>query len=279
MKQERIDGLYWWQLLPAIPATRNSRSYKRLERMWRDNTRFSGNEEKSNRSHDLFEPHYETHLTCTLFENFALFDPVIWINPFFEASGMRVVTDEIVKAAWSYEWETNYDKNGKKEHRHPDVMISFLCANGKKGAIVVEAKALGKKPKPDSKDFNLEYYLENPDLDRYRKNLSLIYLVDSKVKDFIERHKPEQAGVITWQELGALQIRLAKQLDIEQRIKHYLAGAIQYHYLCHKITPSELSVAYLREEPSLRDIHDAEILDRQIPDERKVPYWEFDWKP
>ena len=279
MIQERIDGLYWWQILPAIPQERDSRSYKRLERMWRDTSRFGGNEEENSRLHDLFESHYETHLTCTLFENFSLFEPYSWINPFFEASGFQVLEDEIIDAAWSYEWETNYIKNGKRETRFPDVMISYLCRNGDKGAIVVEAKALGKRPEPFSKDFNLGYYFENPHLDRYRKNLRLIYLVDSKVKDFFEKHKPEQAGLMTWQDLGALQIRLTIQMDIEPRVKHFLAGAIQYHYLCHKITPSELCAEYLREEPSLREIHDAEKLDRQTPDDRKIPYWEFDWKP
>jgi hypothetical protein len=273
MKQNRIDGLYWWQLLPAIPQGKDTQSYRRLERVWRDHTRFKNPPDGDNRLHEFYENHYETHWTCTLFENFSLFKPEEWVKPFLAAAGLPEVEDRIQRCGWSYEWETNFDRNGEHQSRQCDVVVSFETSKGQKGAVIVEAKGQGKKP--GKKDFDIDYYLADPHFDPYRENLSLVYLVDSKVREFVETKKPEQTGLITWQELGALQIRLAKQLAVEPRIKHFIAGAIQYHFLRHKITPSELCAEYLSQERSLREIHDQEDEEKQASAERIIPLWEL----
>ena len=271
MQQTQNDEQYWWQLLPAIPPKRNSRGYRRLDRVWRDHTRIHNRQKINIHLHDFFEEHYEVHLVCTLFENFSIFSPEEWVVPFMVSAGLPRVNETVTRCAWSYEWEANSDRNGKQ----CDVVISFETSTGQKGAVIVEAKNLTTKP--SEKDFDIDYYLAEPIFEPYRNNLSLVYLVGSKVKKYVATNKPEQTGLITWQELGALQIRLAHRLAVDARVKQFVAGAIQYHYLHHNITPNELCADYLSEEPSLREILDrAQTDEKQTSAERAFPIWELD---
>lgn len=56
---------------------------------------------------------------------------------------------------------------------------------------------------------------------------------------------------VTWQELGGLQISLGEKLSLEEPIKRFVAGAIQYQYCQRDIKPSRLAAEYLVEEPSI----------------------------
>lgn len=40
MRSEHYE--VWWHALLAVPATRTSRAYRRVKRIWRDNTRIAG---------------------------------------------------------------------------------------------------------------------------------------------------------------------------------------------------------------------------------------------
>ena len=277
MSRNQEHHRFWWQMLPAVPSQKDSLAYKRLERTWRDHTRIlrkkikGTTKEKFKLIQDFYEEHYEVHLVCTLFENFSLFSPEEWVSPFMKTAGLPIV-DQVVDCRWSYEWEADKDHDGKQ----CDVVFSYLTSSGLKGAVVIEAKALGKKL--GEKEYNLDYYLANPNFDRYRENLSLIYLVDSKVKDQVERKKSRCTGLVTWQELGALQIRLARQLCVEPRIRDFVAGSIQYHFLRHGITPDRLSADYLSDEPSLVDVFKNRQVEskKQTSAERARRLWDLD---
>ena len=80
-------------------------------------------------------------------------------------------------------------------------------------------------------------------------------------------------GMVTWQWLAALQIKLAWQLDVPETVRRFVAGAIQYQYCQHGIVPEELAMPWLATEPTQRDIQTQTKGERQTNEERTLPLW------
>src|SRR5579884_2395764 len=74
------DGLprYWWSQLCAIPPSNRGLNYERLKRVWFDQTGCR-NWFRNSRS--------EGHMVATLFENFVLFEPSVWVPEMFQSAG------------------------------------------------------------------------------------------------------------------------------------------------------------------------------------------------
>jgi len=213
--------------------------------------------------HAFLTAHCEDHLTATLFENFVLFEPKAWLCAFVSAAGMIIPEDRLDQCNWGYQAQD------AKTNKMADVGIH---ARGPAGdcAMLVEAKAKGGRLKKT--DIVPDSYLllgEFADIEhRY-----LIYLVDeqdaAKTRAAIVDAR-QHSGVLTWQQLGGMQIELALQLDCEPRLRDFIAGAIQYQYLNHHIRPTTLVAEYLATEPSRLEIN------KTNPD--KMRSWRTDWR-
>jgi hypothetical protein len=244
----------WWQVLPAIPPDRSSAAYDRLRRVWFDHTW---------KDHPFLNEAHENHLTATLFENFVLFEPKLWVPQLLEAAQIDLSLGTVLKCTWGY--EVLADGQGKLA----DVAIHARDAAGDV-VVVIESKAKGGTLKPTDADPGS--YL---DLDEFSwcERRSLIYLVDEadevRTRDLI-KDQSARSGLLTWQSLGSLQIRLAGELEVEPTMASFVAGAIQYQYLRHRITPTTLSVPYLSKEPRAEEIH------ADAPD--KMRSWETRWR-
>lgn len=230
---------YWWSHLLAVPTSLEG--WRRLRRVWFDHTGL----------HKWFvNPTCESHLTATLFENFSIFAADQWVKGLVAASNLQMKIGTVSAARWAYE-VSGKDLSGKE--RYADVAIHFHDEDGD-GVILIEAKSPGGVPTP--KDLDPHSYL---DLDSFAftPRRRLIYLVDSA--DLVDVQgeivDPENlSSMLSWQQLGGLQIRLAHQLSCEQPLRDFIAGSIQYQFAQHCIRPTQLSAAYLATEPSLEQI-------------------------
>jgi hypothetical protein len=183
-----------------------------------------------------------------LFENFTLFQPGDWLPALLAAAGISAPADRFSECNWGYE------VLDAKTNKMADVAVH---ARGHVGdyAILVEAKIKGGALKKT--DANPDSYLE---LEGFRQfeNRYLIYLVDeqdaAKTRALVTDSKA-RSGLLTWQGLGGLQIELALKLKCDDRIRDFVAGAIQYQFLNHHIRPTRLVAEYLTGEPCRADIN------------------------
>jgi hypothetical protein len=130
---------FWYQPFLALPSEKNSLAYRRLKRIFLDNTLLKGKAGSTNRLHDLDNIKSEMHLTCTLWENFNLFSPESWLRPLLERAQIESDMGPIAKASWSYEFESEYEFRVKKIKPIADVVIKY--GDGRRtGILVVEAK-------------------------------------------------------------------------------------------------------------------------------------------
>jgi hypothetical protein len=88
------------------------------------------------------------------------------------------------------------------------------------------------------------------------ENRAILYCVDDRAADRVKGAscRPHPSGVITWNELGGLQIQLARGLDLPDPYRGFIAGAIQYQYCEHGIRPTVLASDYLEDEHSMADV-------------------------
>ncbi len=261
---------HWWQVLPAIPLAKDTLAYRRLARVWRDRTRFHGKRETDNgrRYQEFVKPTHETHLTATLWENFVLFEPSVWLSRLMERAGLAWHFGRIEEMHWSYEWEFKVPQT-----RIADVVIHCKVADGSDVIVVVESKNLGKGLA--SKDQNLSTYLDSPLLLSMTDKRILLYLVDESVKPTITTEIREDgclSGIVTWQQLGGLQIELARELDLPPTVSAFIAGSIQQQFCAHDILPDVLAFDYLKDEPSMQEVDD-DIQNKQTQQEREKPLW------
>jgi hypothetical protein len=240
---------FWWAALPGVPAARDSEAYRRLRVIWGDQTRFRGRDEA--RCGEFVADHFETNLMVTLWENFALFSPSLWVPELARVCSLGAELNSIAKCRWSYGWAS------EQPRAIIDIIVHFQTESGEKGLFVVEAKRPKGELKP--KDLDPRNYLDLPGL----KDAApadrrwLIYCVDSSDKPKVEKAlagKDARARVMTWQQLGGLQISLVEDLPLEPIYKSFIAGAIQYQYAQHDLRPSRLSAAYLEEEPTMEQV-------------------------
>lgn len=239
----------WWAALPCVPGTKDSEAYRRLRTVWGDQTRFRGSDEK--RCAEFVADHLETHLMVTLWENFALFQPSLWVA---ELARMCALGDEVSSVAdcrWSYGW------GSEKPRAIIDILVHFRTATGEKGLFVIEAKRPKGELKP--KDLDPRNYLDLPGLDDAAplNRRWLLYCVDAADKPKVDKAlvgNESRTRVMTWQQLGGLQVSLVEKLPLDATYKSFIAGAIQYHYSQHDIRPSRLSAPYLCEEPTMEQM-------------------------
>lgn len=224
---------WWWQAMMAIPSDSSSEAYNRLKRVWFDHT-------WSN--HPFLNNSHEMHLTATLFENFTLFSPNLWLRKLIDCAGLQLPLESVEECRWAYE------VLDPKSAKLADVAIHARTGTDE-FVVIVEAKRKGGTLKKD--DVNPGSYL---DLEEFRwcERRFLIYLVDevdkpqvvAQINDFESR-----SAVLTWQELGGIQIKLAQTLDCAMQFRSFVAGAIQFQFIQHGITPTFLTHAYLADEP------------------------------
>lgn len=243
---------HWWMALPAIPSQIEDRSYRRLRKIWADKTRFRGREK--NRKHEFVTSSYETHLMTTLWENFSLFEPRSWLQRLANASGIIVDHSATRNCDWSYGFRDDSTR------RIADIVIGFDGIGTGKGCYVIEAKRPRERLGP--KDLNPDYYLTIDKIKSETDFRKLIYCVDEREKKrtlALLASSPEMSdrcGVITWEEVGGIQVALARQLPLPQKIRTFIAGAIQYQYCQHNLLPTQLAADYLETEPSITDVDD-----------------------
>ena len=220
---------HWWMVLPAIPSHLEDNDYRRLRKIWGDKTRFRGR--GAGRKHEFVTPHYETHITATLWENFSLFEPRLWLRQLSEMSGVSLDHSNTRHCNWSYGFRE------RATRKIADIVIGFDGVGDGKGCYVIEAKRPGGKL--GEKDLDPDYYLGMGNIQAEASIRRLIYCVDSKEKErvlsmFQEYPGKYQAcGVVSWEEIGGIQIALARALNLPEKIRSFIAGSIQYQYCLH----------------------------------------------
>jgi len=236
-----------------------------------DHTRFRGARGTDARYHEFVKSTEETNLTVTLWENFSIFEPNKWVPAIFIATELPSPGSKIDQCNWSYEWY--FSTPSRRNDRMYDVVFSFEC-DGVSSVVVVEAKALDKMM--TAKDLNSEYYLNIPDIADFADRRYLIYLIDQTRKPELLaalRARPPRVGILTWQQLEGIQIRLARSLNVPNEIANFVAGAIRYQFAQHNILASSLSADYLDEEPSTSGIDNPQSLPRQSMQDHCGPLW------
>jgi len=99
------------------------------------------------------------------------------------------------------------------------------------------AESLGEK------DRDPAYYLDIEELMQTTSRRSLIYLVDEAKKVAVQAQvvdSKHRHGVLSWQELGGLQVSLARELELAEPFKSFMAGMIQYQFCQKNIRPTVL---------------------------------------
>lgn len=241
----------WYSYLSALPPNQNSLAYNRLQGIWANKTRFHGPEGSPKRIHELADPNHETHLTVSLWENFVLFEPQIWIPQLLQASAISLPSSEIKECKWSYEWQKTLTKGIKVM----DVVISYLTADGNKHLIIIEAKNIGKKL--GEKDRDPMYYLGIEDFDIFGPNRALIYCLDEpiiKKETPLIQACPFPTGFISWQQLAVLQFQAARAQFGNTPLAGFICGSILKQFTQLGIAPAELPFPYLSSEPNFESI-------------------------
>jgi hypothetical protein len=209
------------------------------------------------------QPKHENHLTATLFENFVLFPDARWLARLAVAAGIPPPPNSPLQCNWGYEV---VDLPTSKA---ADVAI-HARAGGVDYVILIEAKRKGGALKETDSD--PRSYLELNEFS-WAGRRYLIYLVDetdlAKTRALVV-DPSQRSGFLTWQALGGMQIDLALRLACKPHIRAFIAGAIQFQYLAHRITPTIMAAEYLRDERPASEIT------KTNPDRMKV--WTADWR-
>lgn len=285
MKSRKFS--HWWHVMMSLPESIESDAYRRLKRVWFDQTRFRGTplsktgskDYLANRSHEFVDFGHETHLTTSLWENFSIFECSLWLPNLFELAGLGHARCAPLRCNWSYEWEgyrPDIEKPGKKRQGMCDVVVEYEAADNSHSVLVIEAKSLGKAL--GGKEQIPEYYLALDGIAEFEDRKWLIYLVDEvvleKCRGMTEK-MPANVGLLTWQQLGALQISLAKQMDLSPVMRNFVASAIQFQFLQNGIRPCDVAIPYLEAEPGMIEIDAIPRELKQNMSEHSVPLWKI----
>jgi hypothetical protein len=237
---------HWWMALPAVPSQVDDDAYRRLRKIWGDKTRFRGKDK--DRKHEFVTRAWETHLMTTLWENFNLFDSRTWLTELSAVSGVGLNHRDTRSCNWSYGFRENSTR------KIADIVIGFDGVGRGLGCYVIEAKRPGGKL--TDKDLDPTYYLNIKHIAKNASPRKLIYCVDrnehKRLKSLFisDPDKYTDCGVVTWEDVGGIQVTLAKKLDLPQKFRSFMAGAIQYQFCQHGIVPTARSEDYLDEEPA-----------------------------
>lgn len=281
------DFTHWWQALCAVPQNETCQAYSRLKRVWFDHTLFNGpslsrcspEERAEKQSHWFTNPNCETHLTVSLWENFALFECPDWLPRVYDLAGLRMPDSKCQTCRWSYEWvgyRTVPERPKSSTKRMCDVVVGFEGADESRGVLVVEAKRL--KAKLGKKDLIPDYYLGIREIEEFGNQASLMYLIDEAVREkaleaLTEMPVNANVGLLTWQQLAGIQIELAATLQAPEAVRHFVASAIQYQFAQNNIRPVQLSAPYLEREPSMLEIDALPKSEKQPMSVHSEPQW------
>lgn len=219
---------FWWQLFNCLPTSKNTIEYKRIKRIWADQTRFRGAKGTSKRKHNLFNLTSEQNLQVTLWENFSIFNKKDLAKEIAILSGFDINSQEVENISWSYEWEKPIYNNGYRVGiKLLDIVIKITTSHAEY-LVVVECKnltsTLGKK------DIDSSYYLDDiEEFERFKEKKTILYCIGERVKIKVENQLKEyynKPNIITWNDLAELQVDLCDKLDVEEKIKKFLSYSI-----------------------------------------------------
>lgn len=273
MKKSRPEAIvydHWWEPLNLIPPNRSDLSYRRLRRLWNDQTRVRN--EGGEKIHEFYHQRRETHLTAVLWENFAALDPTLWLPHLLNEAGLRGQITGVTACKWSYGWV-----RVKPQRKILDVVLNYRDQRGEEGVVVIEAKNLGKSL-DSAKDRDPAYYLDVPELQGYARRAQ-IYLVDAAVADGVKTQvlpSPHDVGFLTWQQLAGIQISAALKTTVPEELRRFIAGSIQRQFMGLGIRPTTLAAAYLEEEPSRSEVAAQPSEKGQTSAEREALLWKLD---
>lgn len=236
---------YWWQSLAAVPASERThdwwstqtagrgRPYDRLRRVWADQTSPRDN---------LHDPGTERHLTASLWENFVLVHPSVWIPRLLRDAGLPLPSGEVVDACWSYEFEQSSPGTRRCE-KIADVVVHYRDGRGD-ALLVVEAKNLGRDlgRSDNSKDRDPGHYLTMRAFEFVPPERRChMYLVDAAKREIVAGQvvagNSWRYAVFTWQQLAAVQTSLANEMIAERQLAWTAAALIEDQFATHGIAP------------------------------------------
>jgi hypothetical protein len=260
---------YWYHSFLALPGSKNTTAYMRLSRLFQDPTWLTGTKGTEGRSHALGREGTEWVLTYTLWENFAVYDPNLWVPELIRQAGLVDPEFSHLTATWSYEFESEYAYAGKTVRPIADIVL-FFKSGGNKKVVVIEAKRPNNRIEPDKKDADPLYYLSNPEIRKVDPFPAITYCVDNRdlehTKGILSGHDlKERIGFITWQGIHALQLQCAAKLETSEEIREAVTMALEQQACDLKIIRSlsfqrELIIQRLNEilqSPNSADIPSA----------------------
>jgi hypothetical protein len=220
----------WWTALPAIPATRDCHAYRRLWRQFADhtmNTFVVTDGLFAPRNRGFYVEGREDHLVPCFFENFALFPEFIWLERILSRLGIPF-EGEIINARWGYSYSELLPTNEGRPHA--DIVMMWQDDRGR-AVVAIETKkpgcgrsAVGAKDFPSNGHY-LRYQKMRPIDRRYQALL---------VDDGDLRHLPEDvrnsSGVVTWQELIAIQRGAVERTTVSNEIRDLVLLRLDAHY-------------------------------------------------
>lgn len=219
---------YWYQLLNCLPISPDSIEYKRLKRVWSDQTRFRGSKGAPNRRHLLFNLTSEQNLQISLWENFSIFNKANFVLELIKLAKLDFTIYDITNVSWSYEWEKPIYTNGHRIGiKLLDIVLKITTIKSEY-LIVVECKNLTSAL--SEKDLNPSYYLDNiEEFNRFGKNKGLLYCIGKRAEKTVKEQIKQcnnKIGIISWQSLAILQLKLVKNLEVNETIKKFISYSL-----------------------------------------------------
>ncbi|SRR6266446_556885 len=230
----------WWHGIAALPPNSQDHTYHALRRVWGDHTMAGGR--------SFYQVGSEDHVTAALFQNWALFPDPDWVTKFISAAGGSA--GKVKRVRWAYACEEVLDGQLQPFHKRnfviPDILLLFEDEHGL-GLIGFEVKKPGKATEvPD--DRKLATYIDLPSTRRITRRYGCL-LVSDQVAELSRRTCHGNWPVLTWEQLGNLQIEAARTLPV--LVAERVANWIGWHFKRHGIhtiglnaTPGPTTAAY-----------------------------------
>ncbi len=229
---------YWYQLLNCLPYSSDSFEYKRLKRIWSDQTRFRGKKGTSNRQHILFNLRSEQNLQISIWENFTIFDKSKFIYELNKIVKFDFDLNEVQNVNWSYEWEKPIIIEGYRIGiKLLDIVIKITTIS-EEFLIIVECKNLHNIL--SSKDINPKYYLDIEEFNRFGNNKGILFCVGSKVENKVKSQIDtlfNHSRIVTWESIANIQLALVNTLEIDTTIKRFIIYSFLSQYESKGIHP------------------------------------------
>ncbi|MFT3810754.1 MAG: hypothetical protein QM698_12615 [Micropepsaceae bacterium] len=217
---------FWWTFMPALPASKDTQSYRALRRHWADHTmnaltRRNGVLRPGNRG--AYVEGREDHLTPALFHIWAALPEAIaakhllgcWNIPHGAVSDMRI----------AYSWEQKRAANLRPDIA--DIVVSWRDDLGD-AVLVIEAKRPGGALKPKDLDGG-RLYLEMPSIRPFARKHVAFLLEEHDIARAAGLLPPE-TRIASWQATGRAQIAGAAEAGLAEPDTHRTQAFIERHY-------------------------------------------------